>query len=519
MPFDRRRTRRVSRPAADFAFPAPIKGLTRAGLPLVGDPATAEVLENFIPTPEGARMRGGSTLYATLGAAAKALLTYRSGTQEALFGVTDTTIYPITNVVDATVAPAASVTGLTSSDWSSTQFATPGGQFLIIANGADSVRSFDGTTWAAPAITGVAPADLHSVWQHKARLWFAEDGLNWAWYLPLFSIAGAASAFPLHGIFKQGGTLLFGASISADTGAGPDDMMCFVSSLGEVAIYQGTDPSIAATWGLVGIYQIGRPLHKNAHFKVGGDVLVATEEGIVSLLAAMTKPRDALRNEALTARINEVWQAGVARSSATDRWPLAVWPSESLVFISLPLVDSTPEVLVVHTLSRGWATITGWNATCWAHHADGIYFGAASTVAAGDTGGSDRGTAYTARLAPAFQDFGTPALKSAVMAQVLWRGAEGSRPRVGCFVDYNRIDVSDGGTVTQPTGFTWGAFTWGSFVWGSRSDNVSAYRQWHAISGHGMALAPTVSLTSNQVAAPDFTLLGIVLRYEQGAMV
>jgi hypothetical protein len=116
------------------------------------------------------------------------------------------------------------------------------------------------------AFTGVNPATLTSVWEHKSRLWFIESGTLSAWYLPVDSRTGAAVEFPLQGVFHKGGVLTIGATWSVDSGSGLDDLQVFITDQGEVAVYAGTDPSDATKWAVVGIYQIGRPMGRKAFF-------------------------------------------------------------------------------------------------------------------------------------------------------------------------------------------------------------------------------------------------------------
>lgn len=89
--------------------------------------------------------------------------------------------------------------------------------------------------------SGLTSANMAFVWVYKNRLWFAErDSMN-AWYLPVDAIGGTASVFPLAGVFGQGGALLFGQTWSLDAGqdGGLSEQNIFVSTRGEVAVYQG----------------------------------------------------------------------------------------------------------------------------------------------------------------------------------------------------------------------------------------------------------------------------------------
>src|SRR3546814_7978346 len=63
---------------------------------------------------------------------------------------------------------------------------------------------------------------------------------------------------------------------SSDSGLSEQNI--FVSTEGEVAVYQGSDPGEAATWSKVGVYRIGKPLGARAHFRGGGDIAIATSE-------------------------------------------------------------------------------------------------------------------------------------------------------------------------------------------------------------------------------------------------
>lgn len=185
------------------------------------------------------------------------------------------------------------LSGLSSSRFIWTNFATSGGNFLVICNGADAVRNYDGTSWSEPAITGVSSSTLSYVFPFKSRLFFIERNTTDAWYLPVDSIAGAANTLTVGAELRLGGTLVAGATLTHDGGSGPDDYCVFVSSEGEVVIYSGTDPDNALTWGLAGVFRIGRPIGDRCLVKTGGDLAVLTQDGIVSLGSALALDRAA----------------------------------------------------------------------------------------------------------------------------------------------------------------------------------------------------------------------------------
>jgi hypothetical protein len=98
------------------------------------------------------------------------------------------------------------------------------------------------------AITVANPLNFIAITQHKNRIWFAEKDTLKAWYMGTNAIGGAAAAFDLSALFSRGGYLVALGTWTLDGGAGLDDLLVFVTSEGQVAVYRGTDPAVAANW-------------------------------------------------------------------------------------------------------------------------------------------------------------------------------------------------------------------------------------------------------------------------------
>jgi hypothetical protein len=500
-----------------FAWPAPVRGLLKSGPVTSGPKDAAEVLDNFIPTAEGARLRGGSTLHGTVAAAVVSLMVYRSGAAEKLFAATATAVYDVTAPVDPETSPSAEFGSLTSGDWAFTQFATAAGQYLYMVNGADSARHYNGLTWTTPTITGVTSSTLSFVWSHKLRLWFVEKNTLSAWYLPVNSIAGAASEFPLDGVFRLGGSLLFGGTLSSDAGDGRDDSAIFVTTEGEIAIYQGTDPSSATDWALTGVYRIGRPLNKKAWFRVAGDTAVLTEDGVVSVAQAVSSDRAGLQVGAITAPIEDLWQQAVAARTSSSSFASLVWPTRTIALIAVPSSSGVPVTLVSNTRTGAWAPISGWAINALALFEDKAVFGTPSgQIVLADAGGNDLGAAYTGIWVPKFQEFGATDRKFALRARAMWRGIARQMVRIVCFQDYAIGTYPAAEANTTENALKWGAAVkWGARKWGG-GQSIIAGAEWQAVSGSGYALAPALVVSSNSSAAPVFEIAGMQLRYETG---
>lgn len=50
-----------------------------------------------------------------------------------------------------------------------------------------------------------------------------------------------------------------------DSGEGLDDYLVVTTSEGQVGVFRGTDPTSVATWGLVGVWNLGEPIGAGLH--------------------------------------------------------------------------------------------------------------------------------------------------------------------------------------------------------------------------------------------------------------
>lgn len=506
-------------------FPAPTRGWVRNDNISNPKPGGAEVLDNFFPTPEGCRMRKGSDLHATIDAAVTTLAVYEAGVISKLFATDETSIYDITSPASDTVVPTADVTSKTSGDWSWAQFAAGGGAYLIGVNGHDDMEQYTGSAWrtvnngSSPAITGVNTSALSHVWPFKSRLFFIEGGTMSAWYLDTLSVTGSATELPLGSVFPSGGSLLFGATWSLDSGAGLDDVCLFFTDQGEIAVYEGTDPDSADTWALVGVYRIGKPLHKNAWFRAGGDIAVVTVDGIVPVSAALKQDRASLKGVAITYPIEEAWRQIVSsRGAGAFPFSVTLWHSETMLVVGIPTYGSfDPVCFVANARTGAWARYTGWDTRCLAVYDDKLYFGTGDgTIVQGEVTGADQSEIYSAIVIPRFDPLGSADEKTAIHARIIARANNSFTPQLFANSDY-RVDV--------PTPFSadpdddpnvWGTGIWDESTWGTTSETKSRLSEWQAVAANGQALAPGLQITSGRVIAPDVELIAIHLQYEVG---
>ncbi len=488
--FANRRLAVTSQPLMAVAqLPAPVGGLNL--LSGIADMAKDEalILDNWFPAENYCQVRGGYTSHATgIGASVGTLMEHAGKTARTLFAAKSSAIYDVTA---AGAVGAASLSGLTSAYWQSTMFTTTGGQFLVICNGADSVRNYNGSAWSTPSITGVTSSDLINVWSYKTRLWFVEKDSTKAWCLTTGAIAGAATSVEFGDKFKLGGKLQIICSVSRDAGNGPAEVICFVSSRGEIAVYQGSDPQ-DSTWALVGIYYCAPPIGYRAAVRVDGDVALLTEKGVVSLRQLAAGGRAQAEQQAITSHIDLGLQADFTSYGSNTGWEMVVHPRTRQMIVNVPKSSTSSTQYAMNTRTGKWCTYGRYasplNATTWGTLSEGLYFATSGgTVMKAETGYQDNGSAITARLKTSFQEYDRGALCRLTLVRPVFTAGGRVIPGIRVNVDY-RNDVPTSSDqypgVSGSTGAVWGTSVWGTGLWGN-SD--APYAEWVGVDGIGTA--------------------------------
>lgn len=101
--------RRTKRPdAIPDRFPAPVRGWIRNESLAATTRGGARLIENWVPTQSGVRLRKGSFKVATVPAAVRSLFAYESASVAKVFAATGTAVYDVTSVADPDVPPRPS---------------------------------------------------------------------------------------------------------------------------------------------------------------------------------------------------------------------------------------------------------------------------------------------------------------------------------------------------------------------------------------------------------------------------
>ena len=365
------------------------------------------------------------------------------------------------------------------------------------------------------AVTGVNSNTFVNINLFKNRLWFVQEDSLKAWYLDPLSIGGVAESLDLGGIAGSGGYLQAMGTWTLDAGQGADDYAVFVTSMGQVIIYNGTDPSVAETWLMKGVWQMGQTFARRCFFKWNGDLLLLTQDGLVPLSAAVQSTR-------LDPRINLTDKIYYAVSQAASQyydnfgWQINYYASENMLILNIPISTGTQQ-FVMHAITKSWGQFTGIDANCWESHGkEGMYFGGNGYVGRFYNATSDNGTNIQANCQQAYSYFDSRGtLKRFTMLRPIII-TDNALPTVLCGISTDFDPVSPNGSVTFnpaliPIG-EWDAAVWDYNLWGG---GVNVNKQWQGVTGIGYSGGINLSVASQGV---DFRWASTDYVFETGGV-
>lgn len=456
------------------------------------DPLDAVTLTNWYPSTSEIILRNGYTEFATgLGSEVETVMAYNGLTTNKLLAAAGSSIY---DVSAGGAVGAAVQTGLSNARWQHVNYSNTSGNYVYMVNGADAPRYWDGTTWTNAAITGVTPSNLIHINEHKNRLWFVEKNTMKAWYLATSAIAGSATAFDLSGIAMLGGYLVAMATWTIDAGYGVDDMAVFVTSRGEVIVYNGTDVSSATTWKLVGIWQIGSPVGRRCMTKFAGDLLIICQDGVYPMSGALQSSRTNPK-VALTDKIQNAVSLAVSQYGDNFGWQIIQFPKENMLYLNVPISVGSQQQYVMNTITKSWCNFTGWAANCWELWQDDIYFGGNGVVCKAWNGYADAGTNINGDALQAFSAFASPGkLKRYTMMQPYIRTDGSPAVSANLNIDFDTSDTTATLNFTPTTAAQWDSGVYDLSLWGG---DLTVQRNWQGVNGIGQWAAPRLKCASN----------------------
>lgn len=344
---------------------APVRGWnTRDPLANMGK-LYAVTLDNLLPSTGTVSLRPGATDHVTgFGASVvKSVMTWRGTASQKLFASTDSGIYDVT----AAGAVGAVVQARTDGYAQYINFNTTGQAYMVTVNGVDDLAYTNGTTWNTIAnftISGggtLLTKDIVNINNFKRSLYYLKKESMSFFYLPIDSITGTVSEFPLGALFSKGGYLMAMGTWTIDGGFGADDYCVFISSQGQAVVYKGTDPSSSTTWALNGVYDLSAPLGRKCFCRFGGDLLVLTRRGVFSM-SRILKDTMMTPNSALSDVVGEAFQLAGSYLPDAEGWEMTEYPDMSLLICNIPQNEyESSHQYVMNTKTGAWCRFKGWD--------------------------------------------------------------------------------------------------------------------------------------------------------------
>jgi hypothetical protein len=394
------------------------------------------------------------------------------------------------------------------------------GTYVITRTGANTFTYVMATNPATNAITvgsytvlgvtGVNSNTFINVNLFKNRLYFTQKDTLACWYLDVNAIAGVASPLYFGGIARNGGYLQAMGTWTIDAGQGSDDYAVFVTSMGEVIVYNGTDPTTAATWALKGVWQLGQTFSRRCFTKWAGDLLLLTQDGLVPLAAALQSSR-------LDPRVNITDKIYYAVSQAATNyyanfgWQVLYYASENMLILNIPVSDGM-EQYVMHTITKAWARFTNIQAYCFVNSVDNdVHFGGDGFVGTFYSGNSDNGANITGAVQQAYSYFDSPGqLKRFTLVRPILQTDNGV-PTVLCNISTDFQPVDNLGQVSfNPSILNtgkWDSATWDNKNWGG---GLVTTKTWQGVTGIGFTGSINMTVASQGIefhwASTDYVM-------------
>jgi hypothetical protein len=478
------------------SIPAPVRGWNaRDSLANMPEDFAVE-LENIFPNLTSCDLRSGFASHSTGNGsgAVETLVEYAGPVTRKLISAAGSVIYDSS----AEGGSTSIATGKTNARWQTVMFGTSGGNFLFMVNGADAPIYYNGSAFVTPTLSGVTATGIVNVAAHQRRLFFVFNSSLIFGYLPVVSVAGTVATFDIGGLCKKGGYIQAIGSWTRDGGAGPDDLFVAITSEGECIIYSGNDPGVAASWNLVGVFTIGKPIGRRCLEKSGSDLTVITQDGAISLSTFLPIDQVAGSAQAISTNIQNEFLASTRAYSTVFGWQSILYPQGSYSLFNIPRTSLLADQYVINSQTGAWCKFTGQNAACWSLFNGDLYFGAqdGGVIYKADTGTSDNSADIDWKIRPAFSYFGSRGnqkIFSLCRPHFTTNGA----PAFAIDLNLNFSNINPTNVPTTPTlsAAIWDTSKWDESNW---ADEVTS-QAWTTVFGIGECASPTIRGNTNSI--------------------
>lgn len=457
----------------------------------------AIVLDNIIPRQQGVELRKGTQVHAEAveGVAEfKSVFSYNAGTDSKLFAAANGDIYDVT---DGTATVAVTGTGSTTDLWWTIQFSTTSGSYLLAVSPDAGYWTYDPINgWVdRTALTVGLPTNVRTVSVWKQRIWFTcEDDADVYYMRNVDAIQGHADPFPMGSVLRNGGYVSALFNWTIDAGFSVDDFLVVVGTEGDIGVWEGTDPSDAASFRIKGVWYIGPvPKHGVYFTPFGGDVMVLSVQGLIPMSRLVSgQYNEAAANTMPASKIQPVLAPLIAQLKDAESWNVLLVPKESIMIIQLPADTSGfYRQFVMNTITGAWSTFSNMDIIDATLFDGDLYFSDPNgQIVHGLYGKYDKadidglnGFAIEGDVQGSFNNYGTPAqLKKFQMARPIFLAETAPSVKVQLNTQYALSNVSGSPIFTDFDVGVWDGTNWNEAHF---AGSINTYQAWVGVSGLG----------------------------------
>ena len=491
-PFKTPRRVAAARVAQVFNMPAPVGGLNYRDPISAMDPRDALILNNFIPRQQGVELRKGWQVNTdTISLPIDSIFAFKSqsGEDDKVFAAAGEDIYDVTTD-PATLMEAG--TGSTDGEWNTTMFATTGDTFLLAVSPGAGYWTYDSTNgWVQRTVTGL-PAHPRTVAVWKQRVWFTCENDTNVYYLnTVNAVTGTATAFPMGSVLRNGGSVSALINWTMDAGLSIDDYLIVVGTEGDIGVWQGTDPTSTATFGLKGVWYVGPvPRHGTYYTNFGGDVMIVSSAGLVPMSKLVSGQFTDVQVSPAS-KIQPALLRAVTELLDEKYWAVFPVPSSEILVIKPPPRAGVYTQFAMNVVTGSWCTFTGIPMRCTTMLGGQVYFGTfdgrTGLAFYGDTDDAtvegDPGDTIQGDIQTAFQAFDTPAnLKKLSMARPIFIAPSAPSVKVRINTQYSFSNVAGSPSYTSTPDARWDEAVWNVARW---VGDANTYQAWVGTTGLG----------------------------------
>jgi len=499
------------------------------------DPEECIYSYNILSEDFGMEVRDGYHEWANgwTGGPARTVITFEGNvdTEDQLWVANDTGIWNVTP--EGETAPAQELV------WPSTlgnvgicsyvNFTNDGNdRFILLCDGENGYYVWTQTTglWTQGSFSGgsidVELLDYVMIW--KQRVWFVEKNSANAWYLPVNSFSGVATAFNFGAQFRFGGSLISMHNWTLDGGVGIDDYLVAISGAGDVAIFQGTDPA-ETDFGVVGSWYVGElPAGNRVGTEFSGELYILSVQGLLPLSRLLNGASASDSKTYLTNKVSPYIRPVMDSTLRDFGWHIHVHPKQSLLFVNSPPRGSQDQLaFTLYLGNMAWSMIRGLTKGHTANWQGEVYWSDINV----NKLFIQRGNVDKVYIDPETDgepesiDWSTLSSYLQFENQSLYKRVQYIRPmfvagsppsfNVQAVYDYNIAEVISAASPTQTDTGVWGTSTWGGADWAGSAAAADNPR-----GANGMGRHIAISLRGRSSSAVTF--VGHDIAVDQGGM-